>query len=207
MLEAQFYLFFIPVLLFAKSSTVKIFHSVDLLFLRIPTLFPISCICRNFSSHTWSLENISATETLFCKFFCHKTLWWSLFCHSGFVSDAGKILHMQRFVQRCPRKTMRQVFSAKDHKLTEKTISIKFWMGGSGKGRGKQVTVGKFDFEWYVYKQSGTGAAAWELRRYLLHLYKAVGVLAILRLVAKKTSTNIFFETSERPERTLIYPI
>ena len=114
--------FFISVLLFAKSSTVKIFHSVDLLFLRIPTLFPISCICRNFSSHTWSLANISATETLFANIFVTETLfhWWSLFCHSGFVSDAGKILHMQRFVQRCPRKTMRQVFSGKDHKLTEK---------------------------------------------------------------------------------------
>ena len=187
--KRSFTFFFISVLLFAKSSTVKIFHSVDLLFLRIPTLFPISCICRNFSSHTWSLANISATDIFVTKPFFTDGAFFVIQVSSPTPAKFStcSVLSRGALEKQCDRSSLQKITSSQ-----KKITSIKFWMGGSGKGRGKQVTVGKFDFEWYVYKQSGTGAAAWELRRYLLHLYKAVGVLAILRLVAKKNEHKYF---------------
>ena len=88
-----------------QSSAVKIFHSVDLLFLRIPTLVPISsCICHNFSSHTWQIFVPQKTNT---------------FCHSGFVSGICRILHMHCFVREAPLQKQCDRPSLEKIKLTK----------------------------------------------------------------------------------------
>ena len=74
---------------------MKIFHSVDLLFLRAPTLFPISCICHNFPPHIGNLANI-LSQIL--------QIFLSQILHSAFVSEGGRILHMQCFVREASSK-------------------------------------------------------------------------------------------------------
>ena len=82
---------------------MKIFHSVDLLFLRAPTLFPISCICHNFPPHIGNLPNILSQ---ILQIFLSQILqiFLSQILHSAFVSEGGRILHMQCFVREASSK-------------------------------------------------------------------------------------------------------